>query len=129
MKSYNLENVWICELSFVYRREKDNILNLYESNSKCVLIMKDEWCLSSNIVNIKGHDHLSEQRVYFDIEGNEYYHGTQKAIFNESDIGKIYVSERKPVPQNILTDEEKETQKISADRIEELNRRLQFHDC
>lgn len=129
MKSFKLENVWICELIYVYRREEDNLLMLYESNSKCVLIMKEEACPNENVIQIKEQDYLLEQKVYFDLEGREYYHGTQKGVFNDSDIGKIFVSERTPVPEELLTEEEKETKIITAERIEELHRRLQFHNC
>lgn len=128
MTSFKIENVWICELVCVYRRELDNMLTLYESNSKCVLIMKEEARPPANVVHIKGQDYLLEQKAYFDLEGREYYHGTQKGVFTSSDIGKIFVSERNPVPENLLTEEEKETKMITVERIEELHRRLQFHN-
>lgn len=129
MKSFKIENVWICELTYVYRRQEDNLLMLYESNSKFVLIMKEETCPHGNVIHIKGQDYLLEQKVYFDLEGREYYHGTQKGVFNDSDTGKIFVSERMPVPEELLTEEEKETKTIVEERVKELHRRLQFHNC
>ena len=129
MTSFKIENVWICELTYVYRRENDSILMLYESNSKCVLIMKEDACPHDNVVPIKGYEYLTEQKVYFDLEGKEYYHGTQKGIFKNSDIGKIFVSEREPVPEKFLTEEEKESKMITEERVKELHRRLQFHNC
>lgn len=125
MKKFKLENVWICELSYVYRRPSDNMMVLYESDSQHMLIMKEDVCSRGNVVHIKWRDYLSEQKVYFDLDGKEYYHGTQKGVFNESDIGKIYVVERTPIPTEILTEEEKETQQISAERIKEIHKRLQ----
>ena len=71
MTSFKIENVWICELVCVYRRETDNMLTLHESNSKCVLIMKEEARPPANVVHIKGQDYLLEQKAYFDLEGRE----------------------------------------------------------
>ena len=56
--------------------------------------MKEEARPPANVVHIKGQDYLLEQKAYFDLEGREYYHGTQKGVFTSSDIGKIFVSER-----------------------------------
>lgn len=129
MSTFKLENVWICELSYVYRQKSDNMMALNESNSKQVLIMKENAEPKGKIVPINRSEYLSEQPLYFNLKGEEFYHGTQKGIFNVTDIGKVFVVEREHVSEELLTEEEKETQQISAERIEELHRRLQFHNC
>ena len=129
MENFKIENVWLCEVSFIYRRQNDNMMILYESESKYVLVMKEEACQNGNVIPLKRRDYLLEKAAYFDLEGREYYHGTQKCVYNESDVGKTFVSERKSIPDEFLTEEEKETKTITAKRIAELQRRLQFHNC
>lgn len=128
MEIFKLEDVWICQLAYVHRKRPDDIMVLEEGNRSFVLIMKEITSSYHNIIPIMGNkEYISEQAVYFNLSGAEFYHGTQKEIFKPSDIGKIFVVERHEIPEKYLTPEEKESQTISSARIQTLSGQLRYY--
>ena len=97
---YKLFKVWLGELSFLIRDESG------------FLILKEIDAYDFLISEVPGYRAFSSGASYFD--------GTKKCVFNDNDFGKIFVTEKRHIPEDMLTDEEKATGTISEKRLVQL---------
>jgi len=128
MEIFKLENVWVCKLAYVYRRKPGDIMILEEENAYNFLLIMKENKSPNEVINLYDYKaDISRYPSYFSLSGDEFYHGTQKAVFLPSDLGKIFVTERHRIPEKLLTDEEKESNRISVERIQELSKKVKVY--
>ena len=97
---YELSKVWLGKLSFLIRNEKG------------ILILKEIDAYDFLISEVPDYRAFSSGASYFD--------GTKKCVFNYNDFGKIFVTEKRDIPEEMLTDEEKATGTISKKRLVQL---------
>lgn len=124
MEFYKIENLWLCKLTAVSRREDDQRMTLYDDDSMTFLLLwKEDTESSKTVVDFTKYC-MEKGPKYFNFSGQEFYHGTMKAIFTPADIDKIFVTARTQVPSGYLSAEEIRLGEVSRDRVMELAKEL-----
>ncbi len=124
MEFYSLNQLWLCKLATV-ERERD-ILILCEDSLRTYLLISELTDTSSKVLEFNQLKDKRNQSDYHNLSGQEMFSGTQKIMFTPKDIGKIFVMELKKIPDEYFTEEEKQSNEISKERILELAKKLKY---
>ncbi len=116
MEYFERERLWLCRLVNVER-------------SRGIMVLQDRrrtelMIITENDTKVNEHFISLNNPTYFNLEGNQAYHGTQKTVYNQSDIGKTFVMYRHNIPDEYLTEREIKTNQVSYNRVLELSCQL-----
>lgn len=124
MEFYSLNQLWLCKLATV-ERERD-ILILCEDSLRTYLLISELTDTSSKVLEFNQLKDKRNQPDYHNLSGQEMFSGTQRIMFTPKDIGKIFVMELKKIPDEYFTEEEKQSNEISKERVLELAKKLKY---
>ena len=116
VRFYKLDAVWLCKLTQIVRAEKEGIMLYWEYEPTYILVWNEKNIWASKSMEVP---------VYINVtSGEEYYNGISKGVFNVSDIGKTFVTERNRIPEDFFSEEELLAKEISEERLLLLYRQL-----